>query len=80
MYNDALVILRELCFSVPDVAHRLFAEEIIVFLFTLMGHPSFFDHSVGLIEEILADQVYMYRCMERCMDVYRDVCMCVCIG
>ena len=51
-----LVLLRELCFSVPDLAQRLAGQQLVLFLFTLLSHSAFFDHAVGLIEEILADQ------------------------
>lgn len=56
VWNDSLVILRELCYSVPE-ANRLFGTDLVLFLFTLMSQPAFFDHAVGLIEEILANQV-----------------------
>lgn len=57
VWNDSLVILRELCYSCPELANRLFGTDLVLFLFTLMSQPLFFDHAVGLIEEILADQV-----------------------
>jgi hypothetical protein len=57
VWNDVLLLLRELCFSVPDLAQRLFGQDLLLFLFSLMAFSSFFDHAVGLIEEILADQV-----------------------
>jgi len=57
VWNDCLVVLRELCYSVPQLANRLFGTDFVLFLFTLMSQPMFFDHAVGLIEEILADQV-----------------------
>lgn len=56
VWNDVLVLLRELCYAVPDVARRLYTPRLVLFLFTMLGQPVLFDHTVGLIEEILADQ------------------------
>ncbi|CAN0353758.1 unnamed protein product, partial [Discosporangium mesarthrocarpum] len=54
VWNYVLVILRELCFTDPDLSERLATQEFILFLITLMSHPQVFDHAVGLVEEILA--------------------------
>lgn len=56
LWNDVLVLLRELCYAVPELGPRLFSTRFVLFLFTLLGHATFFDHGVGLIEEVLADQ------------------------
>jgi hypothetical protein len=53
---DVLVVLRELCFSVPDLAFRLSSEALVLWLFGMLWKAPLFDHAVGLIEELLADQ------------------------
>eukprot|EP00638_Chattonella_subsalsa_P000233 CAMPEP_0117744562 /NCGR_PEP_ID=MMETSP0947-20121206/6833_1 /TAXON_ID=44440 /ORGANISM="Chattonella subsalsa, Strain CCMP2191" /LENGTH=1052 /DNA_ID=CAMNT_0005561535 /DNA_START=129 /DNA_END=3285 /DNA_ORIENTATION=+ len=54
-WNEALVLLRELCFSHPSLAESPCGDpDLVVFWFTLMSHPTTFDNAVGLIEEVLA--------------------------
>ncbi|CAM9147001.1 unnamed protein product [Phaeothamnion confervicola] len=53
--NEALVTLRELCFSEPGLAERrLSSGRLVVFLMTLISHQATFDNAVGLLEELLA--------------------------
>jgi hypothetical protein len=54
LWNEVLVLLREICFSTPQLADHLFGRSHLVFLFTLLAHQSVFDNAVHLIEEILA--------------------------
>lgn len=53
--NDAMGVLRELCYFSPSLAYQLCDKDgLIVYLFQLMGEPKFFDGAAGLVEEILA--------------------------
>lgn len=54
LWNEVLVLMREVCFSTPHLADQLFGRSHLVFLFTLLAHQSVFDNAVHLIEEILA--------------------------
>lgn len=54
--NDVFILLRELCYCTPHLASRLARQDIITFLMTSLSHTTFFDHAIGLVEEILADQ------------------------
>lgn len=54
LWNEVLVLLREICFSTPQLADQLFGRNHLTFLFTLLSHQSVFDNAVHLIEEILA--------------------------
>ncbi|RLN57326.1 hypothetical protein BBJ28_00005083, partial [Nothophytophthora sp. Chile5] len=53
--NDAMAILRELCYFSTNLAMQLCDKDgLIVYLFQLMGDIKFFDNASGLVEEILA--------------------------
>ncbi|GLE03130.1 hypothetical protein PINS_up012009 [Pythium insidiosum] len=53
--NDALGILRELCYFSIDLARDLSDKDgLIVYLFQLMHENKFFDNAAGLVEDILA--------------------------
>ncbi|KAG6620744.1 Short transient receptor potential channel 4-associated protein [Phytophthora cinnamomi] len=53
--NDAMALLRELCYFSVNLALQLCDKDgLIVFLFQLMGDARFFDNASGLVEEILA--------------------------
>ncbi|TMW64465.1 hypothetical protein Poli38472_011345 [Pythium oligandrum] len=53
--NDAMGILRELCyFSLPLAKQLCDKDGLIVYLFELMEDNKFFDNAAGLVEEILA--------------------------
>ena len=54
LYNEVLVILREVSFSIPTFSEQIFGNQIIIFLFTLLSYRSVFENSVSLLEEILA--------------------------
>ncbi|DAZ98961.1 TPA: hypothetical protein N0F65_000493 [Lagenidium giganteum] len=53
--NDAMGILRELCYFSLNLAKQLCDKDgLIVYLFQLMEETKFFDNAAGLVEEILA--------------------------
>lgn len=53
--NDAMGILRELCYFSAGLAYQLCDKDgLIVYLFQLMGETKYFDNAAGLVEEILA--------------------------
>ncbi|EGZ21931.1 hypothetical protein PHYSODRAFT_495640 [Phytophthora sojae] len=53
--NDAMAILRELCYFSVNLALQLCDKDgLVVYLFQLMGDVRFFDNASGLVEEILA--------------------------
>ena len=53
-WNEMLVILREVSYSIPSLSERVFDQDHVVFLFTMLAHRSVFENSVSLLEEILA--------------------------
>jgi hypothetical protein len=57
LWNELLVILRELCFTVPTLADNIFGEYEISFLFTMLSHKSVFDNAMNLLEEILSTRM-----------------------
>lgn len=54
MWNEVLVILRETLNVVPSIAEDYFDDKHMLFLFTLLSHPSVFDNTMSILEEILA--------------------------
>lgn len=53
--NDAMGVLRELCYFSANLAYQLCDKDgLIVYLFQLMGETKYFDGAAGLVEEILA--------------------------
>lgn len=54
VWNEILVILREVCFAIPSLSGKVFGMPHIVFLFTMLSHQSVFDNTMNLLEEILA--------------------------
>lgn len=54
VWNEILVILREVCFAIPSLSEKVFGMPHIVFLFTMLSHQSVFDNTMNLLEEILA--------------------------
>jgi hypothetical protein len=53
--NDVLSLIRNLVYFVPDLAPRLATPARVAFLFSLLQHHIFFDHAVGLLEDLLVD-------------------------
>jgi hypothetical protein len=53
-WNELLVLLREICYSIPNLANQIFSDTQIVFLFTMLAHDTLFDCAINLLEEILA--------------------------
>lgn len=62
-WNEVLVLLREICYSVPNLADNTFTNRHIAFLFTLLSHKVVFENTVNLIEEILAVKVDTFDLM-----------------
>ena len=56
-WNEMLVILREVSYSIPLLSERVFDQNHVVFLFTMLAHRSVFENSVSLLEEILAVRI-----------------------
>jgi len=56
-WNEMLLILREVSYSIPSLSERVFDQSHVVFLFTMLAHRSVFEHSVSLLEEILAVRI-----------------------
>jgi hypothetical protein len=56
-WNETLVVLRELVFSIPSLVENetiLDEGEFLPFLFTLLAHDSCFDAAAALIEESIS--------------------------
>ena len=53
-WNQILVMLREICFSLPSLVTHYFAKPHVHFLFQLLTYKNVFDGCINLIEEILA--------------------------
>lgn len=54
MWNEMLVIIREVAYVIPTLADRIFNTEQMVFFFTMLCHQSVFDNTMNLLEEMLA--------------------------
>ena len=52
--NEILVLLREICYTLPSLAETAFSTEVIVRLFTMLHHVNIFENTMNLLEEILA--------------------------
>lgn len=57
VWNEVLVIIRELTISLPSLSEKLINNNQIVYFFTLLAHPSLFDNAMNLLEEILAARI-----------------------
>lgn len=55
-FNEILVILREIVFTIPSYADVIFTDDILVFIFTLLSHSCVFDNAINLLEEVLASR------------------------
>ena len=53
LWNEILVLMREVCYTIPHLSEKIFSKETIIFLFTLMSHACVFENSATLLEEIL---------------------------
>ena len=60
LWNEILIILREICYALPTLADNIFTKEHITFLFTLLSQSSIFENAMNLLEEILAVRVDVY--------------------
>lgn len=56
VWNEILVILREVCFAIPSLTDKVFGIPHIVFLFTMLSHQSLFDNTMNLLEDVLASR------------------------
>lgn len=54
LWNEVLVLLREVCFSLPGLSDSIFSDAHVVFLFTMLSHNFVFDNTMNLLEEIFA--------------------------
>eukprot|EP01038_Epipyxis_sp_PR26KG_P014534 gene14534-19515_t len=54
VWNEVLVILREIAFTIPSSSEKIFDQHHIVLLFSYLCHHSVFDNTMNLLEEILA--------------------------
>ena len=53
LWNEVLVLMREICFTIPHLSEKVFSKDAIVFLFTLMSHACVFENAATLLEEVL---------------------------
>jgi hypothetical protein len=60
-FNGLLVTLREVAFVVPSLSEKIFNDDHIVFLFTLLSHHSLFDNTMNLLEEIIATRPQVFN-------------------
>jgi hypothetical protein len=60
-FNGLLVTLREVAFAVPSLSEKIFDDDHIVFLFTLLSHHSLFDNTMNLLEEIIATRPEVFN-------------------
>ncbi|KAJ1437421.1 hypothetical protein B484DRAFT_416580 [Ochromonadaceae sp. CCMP2298] len=56
IWNEIVVILREVSFAIPSLADKQFKSGQMVFFFTLLSHQSVFDNTMNLLEEVLASR------------------------
>lgn len=56
VWNEVMVMLREVMYSTPLLADRVVTSRHIVFIFTMLHHQSVFENSMNLLEEILASR------------------------
>lgn len=54
LWNEILVILREVAYVIPTLPDRIFNTEQMVFFFTMLCHQSLFDNTMNMLEEVLA--------------------------
>jgi hypothetical protein len=57
LWNEVLVILREVCYTIPTLSEQLFGNNHIIFFFSLLVHRSVFENSISILEEILAVRI-----------------------
>ena len=53
-WNEALVLLRELCYLDNNVPSDYISKHFLIYLFTMASHSCIFEGVVGLIEEVLS--------------------------
>lgn len=57
LWNTVMLLLRELCYTIPSLANNIFGLQHIVFVFTALRQPAMFDAAVNLLEEILSARI-----------------------
>ena len=56
VWNEVLIILREITIALPSISEKVFDNRDIVFLFSLLHREAMFDDTMNLLEEILASR------------------------
>lgn len=69
VWNEILVLLREICYSIPNLANQIFTSSHIIFLFTMLSHDNLFENAMNLLEEILAIRMESF-CLEQIPNFY----------
>jgi hypothetical protein len=57
LWNEVLVIVREIAFAVPTASLHYLGTNHIVYLFTLLSHSCVFENSINLLEEVLSSRI-----------------------
>lgn len=75
IWNDALVLLREVCYTHPDISEAFCRKHLVVFFFSLLAHRTIFDTAVSIIEELFAIQPCVFQLSEvpRLHDLLRNL-------
>eukprot|EP00968_Pinguiococcus_pyrenoidosus_P023589 scaffold3887_cov214-Pinguiococcus_pyrenoidosus.AAC.3 len=61
VWNDAIVTLREICYTHPDISEPFCRKHLMLFFFSLMGRKALFDSAASIIEELLAVNPCLFR-------------------
>jgi hypothetical protein len=69
VWNEILVLLREVCYSIPNLANQIFTNSQVVFLFTMLSHENLFENAINLLEEILAIRLETF-CLDQIPNFY----------
>lgn len=54
LWNEILVILREVAYVIPTLPDKIFHTDHMVFFFTMLAHQSLVDNTMNMLEEVLA--------------------------
>lgn len=54
MWNEVMVILREIAYAIPSLGEKIITTDQMVFFFTMLAHQPLFDNTMNLLEEIMA--------------------------
>jgi hypothetical protein len=61
VWNEILVILREVTYAIPTLSDQIFDSQHIVFFFTLLHHHSVFENAMNLLEEVLSSRLETFN-------------------